>query len=82
MTLFEFQVLPMQEQINVLYEQGVYIGKRKADKLIILLLQLDCFYVEVFYRKYRHDITKIRCSGSTCMLDPYLAQIDVEYLVS
>lgn len=82
MTLFEFQVLPMQEQVNVLYEQGVYIGKRKADKLTVLLMQLDSFYVEVFYRKYRQDITRLRCSASTWMLDPYLSQIDVEYLVT
>jgi len=82
MTLFEFQLLSMHDQVNVLYEQGVYIGKRKADKLTVLLLQLDSFYVEVFYRKYRHDIIKIRCSLSTCILDPYLGQIEVEYLVS
>jgi hypothetical protein len=82
MTLLDFQVLTMQEQINVLYQHGVYIGKRKADKLTVLLLQLDSFYVEVFYKRYRVEITRVRCSSSTNMLDPYLAQIEVEYLVS
>ncbi|MFL5773427.1 MAG: hypothetical protein ACJ75F_09730 [Flavisolibacter sp.] len=82
MTLLDFQVLTMQEQVNVLYLHGVYIGKRKADKLTVLLLQLDSFYVEVFYKRYRVEITRVRCSASTNMLDPYLAQIEVEYLVS
>lgn len=82
MTLLDFQVLTMQEQINVLYQQGVYIGKRKAEKLTVLILQLDSFYVEVFYKKYRIEITRLRCSASTKMLDPYLAQIEVEYQVS
>jgi hypothetical protein len=82
MTLFDFQVLTMQEQINLLYEQAVYIGKRKADKLTVLLLQLDSFYVEVFYRKYRIEISRLRCSTSVNMLDPYLAQIEVEDLVT
>ena len=82
MTLFEFQVLTMQQQINMLYEQGVYIGKRKAEKLTVLLLQLDSFYVEVFYRKYRHDISRLRCSCSTTILDPYLTQIELEQFVT
>ncbi len=82
MTMFDFQVLPMQEQVNVLYEQGIYIGKRKADKLTVLIMQLDSFYVEVFYRKYRFEITRLRCSSSTHMLDPYLEQIEVEHFVT
>ena len=82
MTLLDFQVLTMQEQINVLYQQGVYIGKRKTERLTVLILQLDSFYVEVFYKRYRIEITRLRCSTSTKMLDPYLAQIEVEYQVS
>jgi len=81
MTLFDFQLLPEQEQVNSLYHDGVYIGKRKAKETTILLYQLDSFYVEVFYRSYRRHISRIRCSGSTIFLDPYLEQIDVEDLV-
>jgi len=82
MTLLDFQVLTMQEQINVLYEQGVYIGKRKAERLTVILLQLDSFYIEVFYKRYRSEISRLRCSTCTSMLDPYLTQIEVEYFVS
>jgi hypothetical protein len=81
MTLMEFQVLSVEDQINVLYKDGVYIGKRKQAHLIRLLFQVDSFYVEVAYRMYRRYIAAIRCSGSTSLLDPYLEQIDVEHLV-
>ena len=81
MTLFDFQLLEEAEQIAVLYEQGVYIGKRKEGELPVLLYQLEGFYAEVFYRLYRRSVLKIRCSGSTSILEPYLEQIDVEQLV-
>jgi hypothetical protein len=81
MTLLEFKIKNTRNQISILYKQGVYIGKRKQGNLTVLLYQVDSFYVEVVYRLYRRYIAKIRCSGSTKMLDPYLEQIDVEYLV-
>ena len=80
MTLFEFQSLLQEEQIIILYQQGVYIGKRKTDHLTKLLYQLQSFYVEVSYTAYRKNICKIRYSDSTSILEPYLDQIEVEYL--
>ena len=82
MTLFEFQLNPIPEQVAILYQQGVYIGKRKEEGLSILLYQLDSFYVEIVYKKYRRYVARTRCSGSTAFLDPYLEQINVEHLVS
>jgi hypothetical protein len=82
MTLSEFQVLSLQEKANLLHGHGVYIGKRRIIGQIILLYQLEGFYVEVYYTKYRRFITRISCSASTQVLDPYLDQIPVEHLVS
>ena len=80
MTLIEFQLLHIPDQISILYKHGVYIGKRKQGHLTILLYQLESFYIEVVYQMYRRYIAKIKCSGSTDILDPYLEQIDVELL--
>jgi hypothetical protein len=82
MTLVDFQLLHIQDQISILYKHGVYIGKRKRGHLTILSYQIESFYVEVVYRMYRRHIIKIKCSDSTDVLDPYLEQIDVEHLVS
>lgn len=81
MTLFDFQLLPDADKIDLLYNQGVYLGKRKQNDVTILLFQVEGFYVEVFYKKYRKYVSRIYCFGSTSLLDPYLEQIDVEHLV-
>jgi len=82
MRLKEFQSLPCTRQVALLYHHGVYIGKRRAGKKTVLLYQLDSFYIEVFYLSYRRYIYHMSYSESIDILDPYLEQIDVEYLVS
>jgi len=82
MTMLEFQSLPQEEQITILYQQGVYIGKKKAGQFTKLLFQLESFYVEINYISYRKSIYKMRYSDSTVILDPYLEQINVEYSVT
>ena len=82
MTMLKFQSLPQEEQITILYQQGVYIGKKKAAGLTKLLFQFESFYVEITYTFYRQAIYKMRYSDSTAILEPYLEQIDVEYLVT
>lgn len=77
MTLFDFKLLMQEEQIEEVYRNGVYIGKRKEATTIVLLYQVDSFYVELFYKKYRHIVSHIRSSLSTSVLDPYLEQIEV-----
>lgn len=81
MTLQEFLLLSEAEQTNLLYEQGVYIGKRKLAATVVVLYQLNGFYAEVYYREYRRIIECISCFAGTARLDPYLTEIDVEQLV-
>ncbi len=81
MNLFDFQLLPYHEKIDTLYEQGVYLGKRKMDDLTVLLYQLDGYYIEIFYKKHRCYVTKVNVFSSTSLLDPYLDQIAVEPFV-
>jgi len=81
MTLCEFSLLPEEEKTALLYEQGVYIGKRKRGGTTVLLYQLEGFYAEVYYRQYRRVVDRIRCFAGTERLDPYLTEIDVEHLV-
>lgn len=82
MMMLEFQSFSEEEQISILYQQGIYIGKRKAGQFTKLLFQLESFYVEISYTCYRKSIYKIRYSGSTTILDPYLEQIDFESVVT
>lgn len=79
---FDFLLLPENEQIELLYLQGVYLGKYKSGKVTKLLYQLDYFYIEIVYRKYRSHIHSLHCFESTEPLDPYLDRIDIEELIS
>lgn len=81
MRLNEFQQLPESQQVTLLYQQGVYIGKRKIGSTVMILYQLEGFYAEVVYRTYRRQIRWIDCFSETTRLDPYLAGMDVEHLV-
>lgn len=81
MTIFDFQLLQLSDQINMLHREGIYVGKRKSSEQTIVLYQLETFYVEIFYNRYRYFIHSISCSQSTAVLNPYLQQIDVEELV-
>lgn len=82
MKLVDFQSISQDKQVAILYQDGVYIGKKKIEKFTVLLYQLESFYVELFYLSYRKRIQKIRVTDSTSILDPYLEQIEIEYLVT
>lgn len=73
----EFEALTYADQIDTLHRYAVYIGKRKVEGQTLILLQLNSFYVEVVYLKYRRAIASMRFSSSTDILTPYLPQIDI-----
>jgi hypothetical protein len=77
MTLYEFKLLSEREQLDLLQVEGTYIGKRKEGELTVLLFQLEGFYIEIFYKKHRSHILKVRSFTSTLPLEPYLHQIDI-----
>jgi hypothetical protein len=77
MKMCEFEGLQEAEQLSIIQENGVYIGKRWKKNISILLYQLEDFYIEVVYRKYRCYIANIRCFRSTLPLEPYLPQVDI-----
>lgn len=82
MKLFEFMLLEKNEQVDLLYEAGVYLGKRKTGGFCRLLYQYESFYVELTYFHYRVSIRSIRCFTSTGPLDPYLERICLYELIS
>ena len=82
MTMYEFRILSDQEQLDIIHGKGVYIGKRKVRDLVSILYQVESFYVELFYKKYRYFVSHTRCSASIVIAEPYLDQIDLAELVN
>lgn len=82
MTLSEFSLLNLDKQIATLYKRGVFVGKQKKGDETIVLYQLDTFYIEIFYTKYRTYISHLRCFDSLEELTPYLSQINIDIIIS
>ncbi|WP_132055827.1 hypothetical protein [Pseudocnuella soli] len=79
---FDFSLLSQHDQMDLIYTTGVYLGKYKFGRVVKVLYQLDYFYIEIAYRKYRSHIESVRCFESTEPLDPYLERINIEELIS
>ena len=73
----EFERLSENHQVDILYHDGVYMGKQKGFCSTLLLFQLESFYVEIDYLVYRMKIYSIECFTSTSSLDPYLSQVEM-----
>ena len=81
MRVNDFEKLSRHEKANAVYELGVYIGKRSRGGLITVLYQIESFYIEISYKKYRCAIHSINSIESTACLDPYLEQVGIEPFV-
>jgi hypothetical protein len=80
--MFDFSLLDMEDQLDLLYKEGVFVGKIRKNNVFKVLYQYNSFYVEITYRKYRYSIQDMRCFESTEHLDPYLTKIDIEFLIN
>jgi hypothetical protein len=69
------------EKSELLHKEGVYVGKQKHGEVVSVLYQLDTFYIEIIYKKYRYEIYQMDCFTSTEILDNYLEQVLIEELV-
>ena len=78
--LAEYNQLSEEEQLNILYRDGVYVGKRKIEKQAVVLFQLYGFYVEVHYKHYRKQIDHTISSDNIEMLQLYIDQVEVRDL--
>jgi len=81
MTISDFSLLKLTDQLAILYEEGVYLSKRKSGPTTVLLYQLQNAYIEIFYTQYRRIVHNITFSESTDILDPYLGSIEIENLL-
>ena len=81
MKIYQFRLLSQDDQVEALQKDGVFIGKKRYGRQIRVLFQLDSFYVEVIYTKYRVSISHFRCFTSVALIEPYLDQIRIKALV-
>ena len=75
MTITDFSLLASDEKLELLRKYGVYLFKRRIGNIEVVMYQINKLYVEIFYKKYRHTILKIRCSEDPDILNPYLEEM-------
>jgi len=76
----EFKTLSLKEQLDILYNDGVHVGKRIVDGKAVILYQLNDFYAEVSFIHYRKEVDGVLTSNDVEMIHPYLDQIQVRDL--
>ena len=74
----EFLQLNETEQVELLWYNGEQIGRRKEDDYLILLYQVEGFYVEVFYHRKERVIKRyMSFDCNDTRLNIYLEKIDL-----
>ena len=73
----DFSKLRSSEQLDIVRNDGVYIGKRVFKNRKVILYQVHSFYVELYYRSYRKELSSILISEDLEILQPYLHQVEV-----
>lgn len=80
MSLSEFMLLDLQAKKNAIVHQGVLVAKRSSGRSMIFLFMMENYYVETFFDAKDKSIEEVRISGSTHVLEPYLAAIPIPSL--
>ncbi|HEX2532312.1 MAG TPA: hypothetical protein VHK69_01175 [Chitinophagaceae bacterium] len=82
MKMCAFKQLCQEEQLELLFHSGVFIGNRNTSLYKIMLCQLEGFYVEIVYSIVSRNVEEIRSFEETDRLKPYLDRIDISGLVN
>jgi hypothetical protein len=81
MTLHGFTLLPEEEQIDCTLEIGVLTAFLETNNYIVVLYQLEGFYVEAYCNRKTTHIERLRSFHSPEQLAPYLAAVDLSELL-
>lgn len=81
MNLYEFNLLEINAQAELLWEEGVYLLVRQEAGYMVNLHALNSFFVEVWYNGKKNKIERIRAFKSREQLEPYIDDIDLEKLL-
>ena len=71
MTLYEFNVLDLNNKMESVYQLGVYLDNYITETEKFNLYAIDMFFVEVTYSSIENRITGIKSFKSGHLLDRY-----------
>ena len=71
MTLYNFNILDLNNKMEVVNQQGSFLDNLIEDKFNFNLYAIGKFFIEVEYNKELNKITNIRSFKSGNLLDKY-----------
>lgn len=84
MHISAFQLLSRNEQIEEIYNNGIYIGKliSKFQSHKMVFYQLNDFYIRISYESYRKKIGRIMVSDDVFFIEQLLPSISIEEILN
>lgn len=82
MQIREFKYQEKHTKKTLVLNNGVYLTSRRITDFLLLLFQIDSFYVEVYFDEQESEIGYMRAFSSTEHLAPYLHKIDISSVLS
>ncbi|HOZ79783.1 MAG TPA: hypothetical protein PLY34_17435 [Ferruginibacter sp.] len=82
MKLSEFILLDEHEKTSAVLHNGILIGKRKNEALIVFLFQLENYYVETYCNLISKNVLEFKAFNNTKNLAPYLEAISIDELIN
>jgi hypothetical protein len=80
-TLLQFKRLTVEKQVDVLLTEGCLIARRTNRTHLVMLYQIDAFYVEIYYDRKLDLFTDLKSFLNTRLLEPYLCMIPLDDIV-
>lgn len=77
MTLQQYNSLPQHEKYSCLLDDAVQLMILQETDFVLVLYQIDDFYVELKFDCIKDRIEQLRGFKNTEQLEPYLADIDI-----
>lgn len=81
MQFWEFKLLPLPIQAQLICRLGVYLSERNEGDYFVALYALFDFYTEVHYRFQDSEVIMITSFYGINLLEPYLQKIQINQLL-
>lgn len=75
MKLYDFLILPEEEQFNTIWNSGVFVGQVFENDIVLNLYSINEFFVEVHYNSTLNKIVDKKSFKQGHLLEKYLDQI-------
>jgi hypothetical protein len=80
MGIYEFNLLVLDQQTKLVWQDGIFLTNRIEQNFGLTLYRLFDFYVEVYLNNETNEIELIKTFTSIEPLAPYLDEIDINQL--